>query len=197
MPTFLDPIPDLNHSPGRMAGPVTWNFKLAQILLPSALLLALPTEIIVRALTFLGLADLNTCRRVNQFLFNLIHSSVELRYRMCLLAEGMEDNPFCPLPISDRLSLLLQRQNAWLNFVYSSRASVEIPHTTSGPYDLKNEAYVMGKALHKSDVRSVQRARLPRTKEEQVRWSEIAIGKLIINFGSAIDEHNLIAFVTK
>ncbi|KAJ6631908.1 hypothetical protein B0H10DRAFT_2206312 [Mycena sp. CBHHK59/15] len=152
-------------------------------------------------MAYLRLNDLLSCMCTGQFLHNLIQASLELQYRIRLATECMDDNPSCSLGLSDRFSLLFRRQKFWRNFIYDFRVSSQTPHIASGMYDLKPDAYLLGIASTSlpgqwSVTRGVQCAELPRTEGQKVAWSKIAVGRNVLDFGTAIEEHNLIAFLT-
>ncbi|KAJ6631962.1 hypothetical protein B0H10DRAFT_1937698 [Mycena sp. CBHHK59/15] len=112
----------------------------------------------------------------------------------------MEDNPACMLAVADRLALLHHRHLTWLNFFYDFCVADEVPCRTSGQYELKPEAYLLGKDSFRDGqtvTDAVQWAALPCSSNGKVVWSELAIGKKIIDFSPAIAEHNLIVLLTR
>jgi hypothetical protein len=89
-------------------------------------LLNLPTELIAHILWYLDLVDLQSCQLVHSSLRSEIKDSVSLKYLKDLKASGVEDNRFYTRrTTSERLDMLLHRENVWshleVDFIQSVR----------------------------------------------------------------------------
>ncbi|KAF7376951.1 hypothetical protein MSAN_00112900 [Mycena sanguinolenta] len=160
-------------------------------------LLELPPELILACLENLPFRDLDACLESGSRLIrDLIRDSVVIRYRRQQLRAGVEENPQLAsnLVISDRVVQLQCRETDWQNFSPRSTHGVNLDFETSGLYDLGSDVYFVGgspdpktrmctaiKAIHTSPG---------------AEWHTIDCGKSIVDFGTALEEHDLIAMVT-
>ncbi|TRM68861.1 hypothetical protein BD626DRAFT_562684 [Schizophyllum amplum] len=70
-------------------------------------------------------------------------------------------------------------------------------HGESSIYDLSSGTYFLGGPPHVDDFsRSLKFAKLPSEAGQKNAWSEIRLSKSIIDFGTSLDENDLVAFVT-
>ncbi|KAI5890023.1 uncharacterized protein SCHCODRAFT_02736642 [Schizophyllum commune H4-8] len=89
------------------------------------------------------------------------------------------------------LEALLLREDAYLNFKYrfeENAASDGYPSI----YGLSSGRFFMGNEGRSIGVKS---AKLPTEAGQRITWSEIFVGQSICDFGTAAEEHDLIAFV--
>jgi hypothetical protein len=174
-------------------------------------LINLPTELLILILSHLDPLStfrcMSTCRTLNLTLA----SSPYLRYNTQLQISGMWDNPslLCPHTIRERLDMLKERERSWRNFDYKWASSVEVPlqgfngiERWSGTYDLTPSAYLIGRAdIHTPDepgsTQSIQALRMPwESALDDLEWTEFQFGMQIIDFCTAIEEHDLLACVS-
>ncbi|KAJ6484043.1 hypothetical protein C8R45DRAFT_1000026 [Mycena sanguinolenta] len=160
-------------------------------------LLELPPELILACLENLPFNDLDACLETgNRLIRDLIRDSVVIQYRRKQLRAGVEENPqlASDLVVSDRLLELQRREDDWQNFSPRSTHGITLDFETSGLYDLGSDIYFVGdspdpktrmctaiKAIHTSPG---------------AEWRTIDCGRSIVDFGTALEEHDLIAMVT-
>ncbi|KAJ6535754.1 hypothetical protein B0H19DRAFT_1271476 [Mycena capillaripes] len=162
--------------------------------------LSLPSELILACLVNLPSADLDSCLKCrNRLLRSIILNSVFLRYRRAQELAGVEENADRPLNlgISDRLACLRRREASWLTFAPRSRHTISTDFQTTGLYDLTSEIYFVGDTADPNtslctSLKYVYTS--PGTEASQ--WHTINAGKPIVDFGTALEEHDLIAMVT-
>ncbi|KAJ7093422.1 hypothetical protein B0H15DRAFT_832283 [Mycena belliarum] len=163
-------------------------------------LLDLPPELILACLVDLPYTDLSSCLKTrNRLLYNIIANSVLIRYRLVQDKACVAENSprMADSSILDRLAALRRHEADWLNFTPRSRHTLTIDFETSGVYDLTSDVYLVGntpdpitslctgiKYIHTSP------------DADAPRWQLVEAGKPIIDFGTALEEHDLIAMVT-
>jgi hypothetical protein len=161
--------------------------------------LDLPTELIVQILLELPLPDLFACLRTNRRLFQSFRNSVPLQYWIEAQIACVEDNPKSDLDLFKRLAQLKHREHAWAHFDYNFITPIHVQRISAGIYDLTPYFYFLGDAagLDRSINTAVNYVQLPSSKSSPAPpWSQIDIGRPIVDFATAIEEHNLIALVT-
>ena len=162
--------------------------------------LDLPLEILVETICYLNVVDIFACRRLCRTLYNLISGSLKLQYVTKIKIAGMLDNPYCKLSIPERLSALERREESWRHASYTFFTGMDVPSPWSGVYDLTSSVYLLGKSSPdiESITTGVQTIRLPYTDQgaDLIEWTEFNFGMDIIDFGTAIEEHDLLACVS-
>ncbi|KAK7039219.1 hypothetical protein VNI00_010124 [Paramarasmius palmivorus] len=156
-------------------------------------LLDLPLELLIHILSYSPLQDLLSIQVTNRFLQHAIATSSQLQYLMALDIAGMEDNPKCSLPASDRLKVLEEREKAWKLFKPTFMQRVEIDKSQIILYELAGGAFI------RSDYnrRVVNCVVLPRDDgSRQEDWGKLEVDEKIMDFGQAIEEHDLVAVIT-
>ncbi|KAG5638817.1 hypothetical protein H0H81_009790 [Sphagnurus paluster] len=156
------------------------------------MLLRLPPELIVRVLFHLDLIDLLRAKQVHPSLKTAIGSFPVLQYRIETQLACVEDNKNSDLPISERLRLLRNRQEAWSKCSIDFRRTLTVPREPSGIYDLVDGVYILGDA----NRHTLHYVRLPSSIHEDVKWQKINISKPLVYMGVSIHENDLIAVVT-
>ncbi|KAF8169687.1 hypothetical protein K438DRAFT_1854997 [Mycena galopus ATCC 62051] len=142
--------------------------------------LKLPSELILACLASLPLSDLDSCLQCgNRLLRDIIRNSVFLRYRRKQEHAGVEENPHLEsnLVVADRLAELKRRETNWLHFTPRSMHTIALDFETAGLYELTSDMYFVGDA-------------------SASQWRAIECGKSIIDFGTAVEEHDLVAMVS-
>lgn len=161
-------------------------------------LLDLPHELIIQILHFLDLSNLLTCQRSCRFLHTSIAESVTLQYHLELKAAGYEDNPNCSLDIAERLKQLRSRESAFRDCRPDFTRSIPIPHAGSGIYELSGGTYMLGEATRKQ----LPTLKLPSVQSDRASWNyslgfESEPDHFIVDAGLAVDEHDLVAVITR
>ncbi|KAI9058025.1 hypothetical protein FKP32DRAFT_1597719 [Trametes sanguinea] len=169
------------------------------------IILTLPDEILVHIASQLDFLDLISLQLVCSRWYEIIKSNAGLQYTLELRVAGMIDNPASRLVPGERLRILRAKEAAWRTLDLSDKRSLTLSHNPSGIYDLTGGTLLLGErryaegmsgtdAVHTIDLHSA-------FKEEQYRsspslWSNLDLGKQVIDVGLAIQEHDLIAIVT-
>ncbi|KAJ7108338.1 hypothetical protein C8R44DRAFT_857810 [Mycena epipterygia] len=162
--------------------------------------LDLPPELILQCLTCLPFRDLASCLNSgNRLLHGLIVNSVLIRYRLEQERAAVEENPSWRenTVISDRLADLRARESNWLNFTPKSTRRVPIDFQTTGIYDLAPDIYFVGDQPDPTTqlctgLKYIYTSPGP----EASQWHRIDAGAPVIDFGTSLEEHDLIAMVT-
>jgi len=165
-------------------------------------ILTLPTEILVEI--FAGvpqITDILTCRRVCRVFCNVIKTSIRLNYRIELERAGMINNPHrCELSTIIRLEMLREREHSWRHFDYKFvTRNLEVPSTSSPLYMATPSTVVLG--WEEFETTGFQSIELPCTegKVEDVSssWKTVDVGEKVFRFTTSIEEHDLLAYVTR
>ncbi|KAJ7192325.1 hypothetical protein GGX14DRAFT_595855 [Mycena pura] len=162
-------------------------------------LLTLPSELILACLAHLPFSDLTSCLKVgNRFLRDIILTSVLIRYRLELERYGVEETAALTshLVISDRIQELRNREANWLNFTPRSRYTISVDFKTTSIYDLVSDVYLVGDTADPTTGLCKALKYIHTSGTETPQWNRIDIGKPIIDFGLALEEHDLLAAVT-
>lgn len=181
----------------------------------------LPTELLIRILSYLSHLALLQCRLTHPMLCRIIDDSVLLQYTLELAIAGLEDNPSpaCGLVVGDRLRSLKAQERSWRNLDFGKTVTVGVRHKSSSIYDLTGGVFLLGEtndpSHHRTDALNL--VRLPsvddfhtsghdergegsstggRSTQMLESWSRIDIKSKLIDVGLAVQEHDLIAVVT-
>lgn len=164
-------------------------------------LLSLPTEILTAIFLHLGVADSYALQSVNRLFRNLYQSSLELQYALECQVASVDDNPRCQLSIASRLQMLRDRESAWRSLEPTSRKTVPVPHESSAHYDMTRSHFCLGKSpLKRSTLLlspvadGVQFYSIQTPSDGS--WSVVHAAGLV-DFGCCIDEHDLLACVSR
>jgi len=160
-------------------------------------LLGLPNELIVSVLSHLPLLSiLNTCATCRR-LHALYAESSQLQYLVELRAAGMIDNPDCTMAVADRLRILRTREKAWADLEPQGRLAITVPKTASSVYDVTPTAYFLGVAAspfpYTLGIQSFRFGDDPMATG--LGYMHVKIGKQIVDFGTSVEEHDLLALV--
>ena len=91
---------------------------------------SLPTELLIRLLSFLPALDLLSAQRTNRRLHDVVTDSSYLQYLMRIEINGVDDLLPPDDPIGERLRLLRQHEKSWNGLQYSTftdKSFTEIP----------------------------------------------------------------------
>ncbi|KAF8208380.1 hypothetical protein K438DRAFT_1813902 [Mycena galopus ATCC 62051] len=162
-------------------------------------LLDLPPEILTYILAFLPNAALQSTKKSSRFLFTLITSSIELQYQMAAEVAQVVDNASSRMPIYERLALLRTREEAFEIVSPSWKITVPVPFQASGLYELSGGLFWLGEEPN----RTLRYLELPSQPSEEgaapLEWKRITLPSqesYVIDFGLAVDEHDLIVMAT-
>ena len=157
------------------------------------LLADLPDELLIAVLLYLCAEDLYRCIRLNKRIAGIIQGTPRLRYHALLDLYGLEDNEECRADINEKIEALLLREDAYLHFKYRFD---EIESSDGYPsiYDLSSGRLFIG---NEGGTMSVRSAKLPTEPGQRMTWSEIFVGQSICDFGTSVEEYDLIAIVIR
>ncbi|KAJ6543269.1 hypothetical protein DFH09DRAFT_928742 [Mycena vulgaris] len=161
--------------------------------------LDLPPELILACLLHLSSVDLASCVKSGSgFLCEIVAKSIQIRYRLEQERANVHENPSrtANLPLSDRLAGLRRLVANWLNFTPNMRCTLPV-HASTGVYDLTSDVYLVADAPdpithHCTGIKYT----FTTLACETPQWRRIDTGRPIIDFGTAFEEHDLIAIVT-
>lgn len=159
----------------------------------------LPPELLIRILSFLTVPDLSSCLEVNVLFSVIIKESVLLQYLIATEIAGVRDNPNCTLDLATRLQRLDQRELAWSRFRPNFKTTIDIPHRPTGIYDLTGGLYLLGDGI--PVTKGLNCVVLPSTESgpplNELKWTRTSVGRKIVDVGLALQEHDLVAVVTR
>ncbi|KAJ7477338.1 hypothetical protein FB451DRAFT_1396331 [Mycena latifolia] len=165
-----------------------------------AAFLDLPSELILACITPLHYKDLISCLNTrNRLLYNIIVNSILVQYGLEQHLAHLEENPSQTedVVISDRLSDLRRREADWLNFTPRSRHTLTVDFVTTGIYDLTSEIYLLGDTPDQiTSICTAIKYIFTSPEVDAAQWHRVDGGKPVIDFGTALEEHDLIAMVT-
>lgn len=168
-------------------------------------LLRLPIEVIVEILLCLDVSDAYAVQALNHFFRNLYKTSLVLQYALECTIAHVRDNPNCHLSIPQRLQILRERESAWSSLTPTSKRITALPagpgkcvsntrsliiqpnHCTLFEYSKVSES-ALRKYFQISSIREI--------KEDSFHPIPLGIGNLM-HVGFCVDEHDLIACLTK
>ncbi|KAG6908210.1 hypothetical protein DXG01_005682 [Tephrocybe rancida] len=152
----------------------------------------LPPEIILQILCFLDLSELALLQCTSSILCDLIQDSQGLQYRFAAAAAGVEDNAYTSHAAHERIKLLKNREEGWLNVDIDFEKTIPIISFPSGIYDLTGGIYFRGDWSR----RTIHYCRLPSQPSDAAVWKQITVDKPLVDIGVSVFEHDLIAILT-
>ncbi|KAJ6506178.1 hypothetical protein C8R47DRAFT_1192156 [Mycena vitilis] len=166
--------------------------------------LDLPTELIIKTLGELSVVDLCNCEATdNRFLSCLIRDSASLQYGMEKQLACVEDTPHSRRTnsLADRAQNLCLRQRAWLEFSCTRTRTIPVDNVASDMCELVSDIYFVVKGpAHVSGrsrvIKYVRIQSLRASEDPDPEFGHIEIGRPVVDFVAAIEEHNLMAVVT-
>ena len=171
---------------------------------------ALPTELLIAILAFLDAHDIQAFCRASRFTRAIFMNSAHLRYIVTLAYAGMDDaNPPWVLDVGDRLAYLTNRESLWhfLDLIDARRLVIPIVRQHSHVHNLSAGTFILGDQIPDSlRTNSLSYVRLPRCFHVQgLRgellggdvWTRLPLGVDAINFGVALEEHDLLAVLAE
>ncbi|KAF8880302.1 hypothetical protein BD779DRAFT_1763142 [Infundibulicybe gibba] len=171
-----------------------YNPSLFPATMPN-LFYTLPTEVLTRVLSFLPGIDLESCKLINRDVRDTISSSALLRYIIAADLAGVEDNPHSNLSISEKSTMLAQRELSWRRFQPDFIQSINVDYPTAGIYDFTNGIYFAA-ASNRPWLHYLE---LPTVSSQALAWSHIQAGThhTIIDMAISIYESDLIAIIMR
>ena len=151
--------------------------------------------------------DLLACELVCSLFQGIIKSSTSLEYRIELARAGMIDNPQCNLTTLTRLELLRQRERAWAEFDWALRVpNIAVPSTSSERHIVTQISAMLGVigldsapgmrgGFQTTGFQAITLPSVGQVNASQARQTTADVGEEIFEFGTAAEEHDLLAFV--
>lgn len=165
-------------------------------------LLPLPTEVLIKILLQLDIPTAYSCQSVSRWFRSLYQTSVELQYALECKVAGVEDNPFCQIPVPVRLEMLRARESAWssLNPIFTKVQSLPVPSLSTESFDMVDGHLFLG--LGGFENRNphlnagVQSHPLPLQEDEGDTWTSYDFDGMVA-FTVSIDENDLLVALIK
>ncbi|KAJ6573116.1 hypothetical protein DFH09DRAFT_396186 [Mycena vulgaris] len=165
-------------------------------------LLGLPPELIILILQELPVADLWHCEQANnRMLRNIIRQSTVLQYGTAKELAAVEDTQYSVqnYRLVERADHLAAHQRAWLDFTHTHTHTISVDHVAAEIYDLTSDMYFLGGVPDPLTAMAtslryarIQGPDLPQDSD----WAHFEVGKPVVDFATAIEQHNLVAVVT-
>lgn len=160
-------------------------------------LLDLPQELLIQILSNLPPKQLVfPIQLVNHYLHDLVQTSLVPQYKMAVAFAGLQDNPNSTLVAAERLEALKSYEYAWQNFAIRKHQKIPVTYQSSGLYDLSQGIYVLGEFQVGHLQYPTSFLRWVDLSQDEPSWQRISVDRNVIDFGVAVQEHNLIALVT-
>ena len=165
--------------------------------------LALPIELLIRVFSFLDLQDLLRLDVVDRLHHDLIRQTPALVYRTRLLELGLRDES-SHHNLTEKLRLLDKRCNSLIDIDGLHQVRVKVAHQPSNIYDLSSGVYILGDSLNPHTPRTTKALRCldlssvatgPSIHDHV--WPHFTMGASIVDIGLALQEHNLLAAITR
>jgi len=164
---------------------------------PSCILLHLPTELLVKILTYLTVEDLFSVRWTCRTLGDIVTGTAYLQYIIHANINGVEDSLPPDFPYSERLELLRRHERSWSapQFNLFTRCVTKKSHNPNN--FILQDGYLIYQSLWDSeDVQQYGYTDLhSAARHEELRWAHITIDNSLVplldNVTFAID-HNLV-----
>ena len=166
--------------------------------MPETPFLDFPPELVERVLSFLSAKDIFSSLLTCKALHRVVDSSPILQLILETNLAGVNDNPYSELSITERLQRLRLREKNWNSFTFGARSKIPIEHNASTIYEVEANRYFLGDASHfgKTSTVAMNSVYLPESSEKKV-WNRVDVGRTIIDIGLALEEHDLLAIVTR
>ncbi|KAG6899891.1 hypothetical protein C0993_005690 [Termitomyces sp. T159_Od127] len=149
----------------------------------------LPLDLVTRVLFFLHPRELSILQQTHSRFRQLIHESKRFQYRFAIALAGVADNMHSTHTAPERLTLLKNREEGWLQMNIDFQKSIPKVKFASGIYDLTGGIYFRGDLSR----RSIHYCQLPSRSSDTPCWKIINVEKAIVDIGVSVYEHDLIA----
>ncbi|KAF8889552.1 hypothetical protein CPB84DRAFT_1785468 [Gymnopilus junonius] len=153
-------------------------------------LFSLPSELLIQIICLLPRSDIYAFQLTNKFLCNIIRSSVDVQYHIALTSSCSEDNLYSSLPISEKLSVLREREKAWSLIKPRFTKVINAPDH-AWRYQLLAGVIFLGDF----ERNTVHFLRLPSDESDEPQWEKIMTVSSIVEFCPVV-EYDLIAIMT-
>ncbi|KAJ7817983.1 hypothetical protein B0H14DRAFT_3740968 [Mycena olivaceomarginata] len=168
-------------------------------LVPTAMLLFLPVELITLILQELPARDICRCEQTNRYLRAVCQTPV-VRYWKAKNRASVEDTRYSLRNhnLLDCARYLAHHQRAWLHFTCTNVRAIPVSHS-AGIYDCASDMFFVGGVPEPvtSMLTSLKYTRIQSPDAAQVdNWTHFEVGRPVVDFATAIEEHNLTAMVT-
>ncbi|TFY76209.1 hypothetical protein EWM64_g7803, partial [Hericium alpestre] len=169
-------------------------------------ILSLPTELIIKTLSFLHFRDLLRCQACCKRFRTIVEDSILLQYIIQLEMTGSDELSLRGKSYGERLKEIRRREHGWCHLSIRSSMDVELGFGSSGIYDLTGGTFLLGTRPSVGSPRStygLSYLALPSLdpegnppREEDVKWKTIELGLHVVDVGLSIREHDLMAVLT-
>lgn len=163
------------------------------------MLLFLPLELITLILQELPVRDICRCEQTNRYLRAVCQTPV-LRYWKAKKRASVEDTRYSLRNhnLLDCAQFLAHHQRAWLHFTCTNVRAIPVSHPAD-IYDCASDMFFLGGVPDPvtSMSTSLKYTRIQSPDAAQVdNWTHFEVGRPVVDFATAIEEHNLAAVVT-
>ncbi|KAJ7927161.1 hypothetical protein B0H13DRAFT_2265665 [Mycena leptocephala] len=163
------------------------------------MLLFLPLELITLILRELPVRDICRCEQTNGYLRAVCQTAV-LRYGKAKNRASVEDTRYSLRShnLLDRAQYLAHHQRAWLHFTCTNVRAIPVSHS-AGIYDCASDMFFLGGVPDPVTgmSTSLKYTRIQSPDAAQVdNWTHFEVGRPVVDFATAIEEHNLAAVAT-
>ena len=161
---------------------------------PSCILVDLPTELLVKILTYLPVTDLFSVWRTCRTLGDIIAGTAYSQYIIHAYRNGVEDTLPPDFPYSERLELLRRREQSWsgLRFDLSTECVINIPHSY---HFILQDGYLIYAHLGENLRQYGYTNLCPAARNEELRWVHITMDNSHFHLLSELTfaaDHNLV-----
>jgi len=141
---------------------------------PSCILLHLPTELLIKILTYLPVADLFSVRWTCRTLGDIITNTAYLQYIIRAYINGVEDSLPPDFPYSKRLELLRRREQSWSALQFDLFAEYD-PNMSRLENSILQDGYLVYGQLLENPRRYRYTDLYSAARNEEVHWVHITI----------------------
>ena len=161
--------------------------------------LDLPPELILLCLRGLPFEDIERCLTLNRQIYSLVRGCAHIRYRAKQDRAGVEENHYAfqgqPWTIPERMDKLRDLEKRWLEFRPTSIHKL-IVHNTAGLPKVTADYFLAPHCMNGEKSKGVKYIKTSGGGGElESTFTIIDFTKPFVTFGTAIEEHDLIAAV--
>jgi hypothetical protein len=161
--------------------------------------LDLPPELILLCLRGLPFEDIERCLTLNRQIYSLVRGCAHIRYRAKQDRAGVEENHYAfqgqPWTIPERMAKLRNLEKRWLEFRPTSIHKL-IVHNTAGLPKVTADYFLAPHCMNGEKSKGVKYIKTSGGGGElESTFTIIDFTKPFVTFGTAIEEHDLIAAV--
>ena len=158
---------------------------------------SLPTELLVRLLSYLPAIDLLSAQRTNRRIHDVVTDSSYLQYIMRLQINGVDDLLPPDHPIAERLRLLRRNEKSWNSLQYNIFTEKSFPEVAQCLFILQDGYLIYTKLIRFGEYGYVDlRSTSPDRRE--LRWVHIRMQRVRFPIPLKIEfaaDHNLMVVI--